>query len=86
MRACNTYERYAFKKRGSGIVHRDLSSVISRRTGAEGYARPKSSLLSAVQRIGLAANPLAGAEVRVRANTRTLRQGLWTGRALRAYH
>lgn len=59
-----------------------LSSIISRRTGAKGYARPKSSLLSTVQRIGFAANPLAGIEVCVRTNTRTLRQSLRAGRAL----
>lgn len=63
-----------------------LRSIISRRTGAEGYARPKSPLLSTVQRTGLTVNPLAGTEVCVRANSRTLRQSLWTGRALRTYH
>lgn len=60
-----------------------LSSIISHRTGAKGYARLKSSLLPIVQRTGLAANPLAGTEVCVRANTRTLWQGIRTGRALR---
>lgn len=63
-----------------------LSSTISRRTGAKGYARPKSALLPVVQRPGLAANPLAGTEVRVRANTRTLRQSLRAGGALRTHH